>query len=111
MEVFCVFAYINYIDSLKLGIDAVGRAGEFVYGTLSDTSNESDPNKGKCDLEYFINLARDLSDMGVHYLDVKDMAGFLNPCATTILVSALREDIPNVALNIHTYNTSGTGVT
>ena len=35
--IFCVFDYINYIKNLKLGVDANGRAGGFVEGTICYT--------------------------------------------------------------------------
>ena len=68
----------------------------------------SNPNKGKCDIGYYINLERYFADMGVQYLTVKDMTGLLNPHAATILVSELREDIPDMHLHIHTHDTVGT---
>ena len=51
----------------------------------------SDPNKDKYGLDYYINLARDFSDMGVHFLAVTYMSGLLIYYAFTILILALRE--------------------
>ena len=59
-------------------------------GTLSYTGDVSDPNKGKCNLKYYIKLTRDLTNMEVHYISVNEMAGLLTDCSVTILVSALR---------------------
>ena len=68
------------------------------------------PNKGKYNLEYYINLTRYLTDMGVQSLDVKDMTGLLNTCSGTMMVSFFREDITDMPLHIHTHNTVETGV-
>ena len=47
MYVSRVFISPNYIENLKLGIDAAGSAGGFVEGKLSYTGDISEPNKGK----------------------------------------------------------------
>ena len=105
MDIFC-----NCVNNLKLGNDNTGSAGGFMEGTLSYTGEVSDPNKGNCDIEYYINLERAISDMGVHSLAVKDTVGLLTPRAATILVSVLMEELPFMPMNIHTHNTVGTGV-
>ena len=75
VDAFRVFDSLNYTENLKLGIDAAGSAGGFMEGNLYYTEDVSDPNKGKYNLEYYINLTRYLSGMGVHSLVIKDMAG------------------------------------
>ncbi|GFH60502.1 hypothetical protein CTEN210_16978 [Chaetoceros tenuissimus] len=110
VDVFRVFDSLNYIDNLKLGVDAAGAAGGFVEGAMSYTGDVADPSKGKYNLEYYLDLARKLVDMGVHSLAIKDMAGLLTPRATTMLVSALREEHPDVPIHVHTHDTAGSGV-
>jgi len=111
IDIFRVFDSLNYLDNLKLGVDAAGSAGGFVEGAMSYTGNVADPTKGKYDLEYYMDLADKLvNDMGVHSLAVKDMAGLLTPTASKILVSALREQHPNTPIHVHTHDTPGTGV-
>ena len=96
MDVFRVFNYLNYTGSLNLGIDAAVSTGGFVEGTLSYTGGVSEPKKGKCNLEYYINLTRYLANRVVHSIDIKGMAGPLTPCAATMLVSALIEELPSM---------------
>lgn len=110
VDVFRVFDSLNYLDNLKLGVDAAGAAGGFVEGTMSYTGDIADPSKGKYNLEYYMNLARELVDMGVHSLAIKDMAGLLTPKATTMLVGALRAEFPDTPIHVHTHDTSGSGV-
>jgi pyruvate carboxylase len=38
------------------------------------------------------------------------MAGLLTPRASTLLVSALREEFPNIPIHVHTHDTAGSGV-
>ena len=110
VDVFRVFDSLNYIENLQLGVDAAGSAGGFVEGAMSYTGDVSDPTKGKYNLEYYMDLARKLVDMGVHSLAIKDMAGLLTPRATTLLISALRAEHPDVPIHVHTHDTAGSGV-
>lgn len=110
VDIFRVFDSLNYIDNLKLGVDAAGEAGGFVEGTMSYTGDVADPTKGKYSLEYYMNLADKLVDMGVHSLAIKDMAGLLTPKASELLVGALREAHPNTPIHVHTHDTAGSGV-
>lgn len=41
-------------------------------------------------LEYYVKLAEQLVDHGVHILAIKDMAGLLKPRAATMLIGTLR---------------------
>ena len=71
IDVFRVFDSLNYLENLKLGVDAAGKAGGFVEGTMSYTGDVADPSKGKYNLEYYMKLARELVDMGSHSLAIK----------------------------------------
>ena len=110
MDVFRVFDSLNYIDNLKLGVDAVGAAGGVVEAAISYTGDISDPKKGKFTLDYYLELARELVACDIHVLAIKDMAGLLKPAAATQLIGALRKEFPNLPLHVHTHDTAGTGV-
>ena len=110
VDVFRVFDSLNYLDNLQLGVDAAGQAGGFVEGTMSYTGDVSDPDKGKYNMDYYLDLSRKLVDMGVHSLAIKDMAGLLTPRATSELVSALRAEHPDTPIHVHTHDTAGSGV-
>ena len=59
------------LDNLKLGVEAAGAAGGFVEGTMSYTGDVGDESKTKYNLDYYLELARNLVDMGVHSLAIK----------------------------------------
>lgn len=71
VDVFRVFDSLNYLENLKLGVDAAGKAGGFVEGTMSYTGDVADPAKGKYNLEYYMKLATELVEMGSHSLAIK----------------------------------------
>ena len=89
-----------------MGLYAAGKAGGFVEGTMSYTGDVADPSKGKYTLEYYLKLAQQLVDEGVHSLAIKDMAGLLTPRAATMLVSALREQHSHSPIHVHIPHTA-----
>lgn len=110
MDVFRVFDSVNYIENMKLGIDAVGQAGGIVEAAVCYTGDVTHPRNGMYDLEYYLNFVKELSDLGIHVLAVKDMAGVLKPEAATMLIGAIREQHPDLPIHVHTHDTAGTGV-
>ena len=110
IDIFRVFDSLNYVDNLKLGVDAAHAAGGFVEGAMSYTGDVVDPSRGRYTLDYYLTLAQQLVDMGVHSLAIKDMAGLLTPQAATLLVGALRAQHPSTPIHVHTHDTAGSGV-
>eukprot|EP00210_Caulerpa_lentillifera_P003086 g2948.t1 len=110
IDIFRIFDSLNYIDNLKFGIDEVRKVDGVAEGTLCYTGDLSSKKPSVYNLDYYLDLARQLVDHGVHTLAVKDMAGVLKPKAAEILVSALRAEFPNIPLHIHTHDSAGTGV-
>lgn len=98
MDVFRVFDSVNYIENMKLGIDAVGTAGGIVEAACCYTGDVSDPNRGMYDLDYYLGFVRQLNDLGIHVLCIKDMAGLLKPQAATMLIGAIRQEFPNLPI-------------
>lgn len=110
MDVFRVFDSINYLENMKLGIDAVGQAGGIVEAAVCYTGDVSDEKRGLYDLEYYLGFVRELEKCGIHVLAIKDMAGLLKPNAAHLLVGAIREEFPNLPIHVHSHDTAGTGV-
>jgi pyruvate carboxylase len=110
MDVFRVFDSLNYVENMRLGIDAVGTAGGIVEASISYTGDVSDPNRGLYDLEYYLKLTDELKGLGIHVLNIKDMAGLLKPSAARMLVGGIREAHPDLPIHVHTHDTAGTGV-
>mmetsp|Transcript_8219 Transcript_8219/g.17509 ORF Transcript_8219/g.17509 Transcript_8219/m.17509 type:complete len:1267 (-) Transcript_8219:28-3828(-) len=110
-DVFRVFDSLNYIDNMELGIKAAAASGGFVEAAISytgDVTNDSPENK--YNLNYYLDFADKLVDLGAHCLCIKDMAGLLTPRATTLLVSELRKKFPEIPIHLHTHDTAGMGV-
>jgi pyruvate carboxylase len=110
VDVFRIFDCLNYLPNLELGIDAVGSAGGVIEAALCYTGDVADRRRTKYSLQYYIDLAGQLADRGVHVLSIKDMAGLLRPGAARLLITALREAFPYLPIHVHTHDTAGTGV-
>ena len=106
MDVFRVFDSLNYLDNLKLGVDAVGAGGRRRRGDHLLHGRRLRPREGKYTLDYYLELARQLVEHGIHSLAIKDMAGLLKPRAATMLVTALREKFPDLPIHVHTHDTA-----
>ena len=110
VDIFRVFDSLNYIENMKMGVDAAGAAGGFVEGAICYTGDVADPSKTKYDLEYFVNYANELAALGVHSIAIKDMAGLLTPQAAELLVGAIRKELPDMPIHIHSHDTAGASV-
>ncbi|TPX62454.1 pyruvate carboxylase [Spizellomyces sp. 'palustris'] len=110
VDIFRVFDSLNYEENLKLGIDAVVKAGGVAEGAISYTGDVSDASRKKYNLEYYVDLTDRLVKDGIHILGIKDMAGLLKPRAAKLLIGAIRERHPDLVIHVHTHDTAGTGV-
>merc|ERR1719510_2545990 len=110
MDIFRVFDSLNYVPNLKLGMEAVGRAGGVIEAAISYTGDVGDPSRMKYDLDYYLKLSDELASAGTHILCIKDMAGLLKPNSVRLLVDALKNRHPDLPIHVHTHDTSGAGV-
>ncbi|KEP61320.1 UNVERIFIED_CONTAM: pyruvate carboxylase [Hammondia hammondi] len=110
MDIFRVFDSLNYVENLKLGIDAAGAAGGVVEAAMAYTGNVADPDRKPYTMDYYLELASQLVATNCHILCVKDMAGLLTPPAADLLIGALRREFPHIPIHVHTHDTGGCGV-
>ena len=106
MDVFRVFDCLNWMENMRVTIDAVNEAGKLCEGSICYTADLLDSSRPKYDLKYYVTLAKELEKAGAHVLCVKDMGGLLKPSAAGILIKALREEV-SLPLHLHTHDTSG----
>src|SRR5215472_14970944 len=106
IDVFRIFDSLNWIENMRVSIDAVLASGKLCEAALCYTGNLSDPHEKKYTLDYYLKLARELKAAGTHVLGVKDMGGLCRPRAAYTLVRALKEEI-GLPVHFHTHDTSG----
>jgi len=106
IDIFRIFDCLNWVENMRVAIDAVAETGKIAQGALCYTGDILDPNRAKYSLNYYVDLARQLEAAGCHMLAIKDMAGLLKPPAARALIRALR-DITDLPIALHTHDTSG----
>ena len=106
IDLFRVFDCLNWVENMRVAMDAVGAEGKLCEAAICYTGDILDPARAKYDLKYYVGLAKELQAAGAHIIAVKDMAGLLKPAAARVLFKALREatDLP---IHFHTHDTSG----
>ncbi|WP_018231789.1 sodium-extruding oxaloacetate decarboxylase subunit alpha [Thioalkalivibrio thiocyanodenitrificans] len=100
MDVFRIFDAMNDTRNLRVSIEAVKKEDKHAQGTLCYTTSPVH------DIPQFVDMAREMVDMGCDSIAIKDMAGLLTPATTAELVSGLAGAV-QVPIHLHMHATSG----
>ena len=106
VDIFRVFDSLNWVENMRVAIDAVLESGKLCEATICYTGDLTNPAPTKYDLDYYVNMARELEAAGAHILGIKDMAGVCKPAAARLLVATLKETV-RIPIHFHTHDTSG----
>ncbi len=106
VDVFRVFDSLNWVENMRVAMDAVIEAGKLCEGTICYTGDIFDPDRAKYDLKYYVGMGQELFKAGAHVLGLKDMAGLLKPAQARALIKALKEEV-GLPIHFHTHDTSG----
>lgn len=103
IDIFRIFDALNDLRNLEKAIETVKKVGKHAQGTISYTISPVHT------IETFVQNAKDLKNMGVDSICIKDMAGLLLPEQTYDLVKAIKEAV-DLPLALHSHATSGVSV-
>ena len=106
VDLFRVFDCLNWVENMRVSMDAVVEANKLCEGVLCYTGDMLDSARPKYDLKYYVELAKELEAAGAHILGIKDMAGLCRPYAAQKLVKTLRQEV-GLPIHFHTHDTSG----
>ncbi len=106
IDIFRVFDSLNWVENMRVAMDAVQESGKVCEAAICYTGDIQDPNRCKYDLKYYVTLAKEMAAAGAHVLGLKDMAGLVKPGAASILVRAIKEET-GLPVHFHTHDTSG----
>ena len=100
IDIIRIFDALNDLDNLKVAIEETVKSGALASGTISYTISPVHT------LEKYVAMVKELKEMGVGSICIKDMAGILSPKCAYDLVSAIKDavDLPVV---VHTHSTTG----
>jgi Pyruvate/oxaloacetate carboxyltransferase len=100
IEVFRIFDALNDTRNLRKAIETAKKLGAIVKGVLSYTISPVHT------VEYYVEMARQLVDMGIDIISIKDQAGLLSPKVSYELVKALKSEFPKYPVHLHTQTTA-----
>ncbi|MCO5786368.1 oxaloacetate decarboxylase subunit alpha [Pseudomonas sp. G11-1] len=100
VDVFRVFDAMNDPRNLETALKAVRRVGKHAQGTISYTTSPVHT------LEMWVDLAKQIEDMGAESLAIKDMAGILNPYVAFELVTRLKQTL-SIPVHMQCHATAG----
>ena len=104
IDVFRVFDAMNDMRNLETAVQATLAVGKHAQGTISYTVSPVHT------MELWVDLGRQIEDMGAHSICIKDMAGLLTPYTAYELVSRLKEAIA-IPVHLHCHATTGLATT
>mgnify|MGYP000764591513 FL=1 len=100
IDIIRIFDCLNDIRNLQTAVTACNKENGHAQVALSYTLGDA------YTLEYWMDMAKRVEDMGANSLCIKDMAGLLVPSKATELVQALK-DSTSLPIELHTHYTSG----
>ena len=109
IDLFRVFDSLNWVENMRVAMDAVIEQGALCEATICYTGDIFDAARPKYDLKYYVGLAKSLEAAGAHLIAIKDMAGVCRPRAARALIKALKEEV-GLPLHFHMHDTSGGGM-
>ena len=100
IDIIRIFDCLNDIRNLETAVKATNKEGGHAQIAFSYTLGDA------YTLDYWVDLAKKVENMGASSICIKDMAGLLLPYETEKLVKALKQNV-KIPIELHTHYTSG----
>ena len=100
IDIIRIFDALNDKRNLQTAVKASIKEGAHVQVAMSFTLGDVFTD------EYYVNYAKELQEMGVQSICIKDMAALITPYRTEKLVTALKKAV-DIPIQLHTHYTSG----
>ena len=100
IDIIRIFDALNDVRNIEVAVKETIKHGAHASGTISYTTSPVH------NLESNVKLAKDMENMGVASICIKDMAGVMSPSEAYDLVKALKENV-KVPIVVHTHSTAG----
>jgi pyruvate/oxaloacetate carboxyltransferase len=108
IDIFRVFDALNDFRNFETAVKIIKKNNKHFQGTICYSLTEPRMGGEVYNLNYYLEKAKQLEDIGADTICIKDMAGLISPYDAYNLVKALKSatDIP---IHLHTHFTSGMG--
>ncbi|HEY4715526.1 MAG TPA: sodium-extruding oxaloacetate decarboxylase subunit alpha [bacterium] len=100
IDIIRIFDALNDIRNIKTSANITKKMGAHLQTAISYTVSPVHS------INYFVELAEKMEDLGCDSICIKDMAGLLTPFVTYKLVKNIKEKI-KVPLHLHSHDTGG----
>lgn len=100
IDILRLFDALNDVRNLETAIRAAKAAGGHCQTAISYTTSQIHT------VDYFVDLANKMANLGADSICIKDMAGVLTPQTGYELVSRIKDAV-DLPLEVHTHATSG----
>ncbi len=100
IDVFRIFDALNDIENIRFSLMQVKQNNKHAQAAMAYTTSPIH------NMDYWIDLAKSMEDIGIDSLAIKDMAGILKPNDAFSLVSKLKQEI-SVPIHMQTHATTG----
>ena len=100
VDVFRIFDALNDMRNLETAVKATLAVGKHAQGTISYTVSPVHT------MQLWVDMGRQIEDMGAHSICIKDMAGLLRPYVGFELVSKLKEAL-SIPVHMQCHATTG----
>ncbi|SJZ36513.1 oxaloacetate decarboxylase, alpha subunit [Selenihalanaerobacter shriftii] len=100
IDIIRIFDALNDVRNMKKAIEYTKKYGGHAQGTIVYTTSPIH------DVDYYVNTAKLLKDIGIDSLCIKDMAGLLTPYKSYELVKKIKQET-DLIIQLHSHDTSG----
>ncbi|MBV13116.1 MAG: oxaloacetate decarboxylase [Flavobacteriaceae bacterium] len=100
IDIFRVFDALNDIENIRFSINEIKQNKKHAQAAMAYTISPIH------DLNYWVDLAKKMEDLGADSIAIKDMAGILKPYVAYDLVKQLKKNI-SVPIHMQTHATTG----
>ena len=100
IDIIRIFDALNDIRNIKVAVEETLKCGAHASGAISYTTSPVHT------LENYVKLCKEMQEMGVNSICIKDMAGVMTPDEAYDLVSAIKNAV-DLPLVVHTHCTTG----
>lgn len=100
IDIIRIFDALNDVTNMKVAIEETLKRGALASGAISYTTSPVHT------LENYVKMVKELKEMGVGSICIKDMAGIMGPKEAYDLVSAIKDAV-DLPVDLHTHSTTG----
>lgn len=106
IDIFRVFDAVNDERNMERAGKAVKKCGKHFQGTVCYSLTQPRMGGPVYNVDYYVNKALLLQDMGADSVCIKDQAGLISPYDAFELITALKKAL-KIPIELHTHYTSG----